>query len=99
LRPEQRCLPARFFVTQNSRTAGGQTEEGAVDKPDPYRNPYRMPPQERMALTERTVLTLLAATAFGVLLIVGGLLYAYYPPGASVASTPAPVPATTGQSR
>ena len=67
-------------------------------KPDPYRNPYRMPPQERMAVSERMGATLLVGAALAVLLGVGGLLYAYYPTGSSVATAPAPVPATTGQS-
>jgi hypothetical protein len=66
-------------------------------KPDPYRNPYRMPPQERMALSDGMCATLLVGAAFAVVLGVGGVLYAYHSPGSAVATTPPSVATTTGQ--
>jgi hypothetical protein len=66
-------------------------------KPDPYRNPYRMPPQDRMVLSDGMCATLLVGAALAVVLAVGGVLYSYHSPGSSVATTSPPVPTTTGQ--
>jgi len=63
--------------------------------PDPYGDPYREQPPQRLVARDGMSPMLLAGIALGVMLIVGGLLYAYNQSGSPVASNP---PAqTTGQ--